>query len=166
MGMMATIINGVALSDAIEKAGCQTRIMSGIEIDKVAEPFIRRRALRHLEKGRVIICVGGTGNPFFTTDSAAVLRGLELDCDVVVKGTKVDGVYDRDPVKHSDAKRYSRVSYDTAIEKNLRVFDQSAFALARDEHMPIFVCRIEDIDRFAKSDVNPDFGTLISGDGE
>lgn len=107
MGMMATIINGVALSDAIEKAGCQTRIMSGIEVDKVAEPFIRRRALRHLEKGRVIICVGGTGNPFFTTDSAAVLRGLELDCNVVVKGTKVDGVYDRDPVKHGDAKRYS-----------------------------------------------------------
>lgn len=166
MGMMATIINGVALSDAIEKAGCQTRIMSGIEVDKVAEPFIRRRALRHLEKGRVIICVGGTGNPFFTTDSAAVLRGLELDCNVVVKGTKVDGVYDRDPVKHSDAKRYNRVSYDTAIEKNLRIFDQSAFALARDEHIPIFVCRIEDIDQFAQSDVELDFGTLISGDGE
>lgn len=166
MGMMATIINGVALSDAIEKAGCQTRIMSGIEVDKVAEPFIRRRALRHLEKGRVIICVGGTGNPFFTTDSAAVLRGLELDCNVVVKGTKVDGVYDRDPVKHSDAKRYSRVSYDTAIEKNLRIFDQSAFALARDEHMPIFVCRIEDIDKFSKNDVKLDFGTLISNEGE
>ena len=163
---MATIINGVALSDAIEKAGCQTRIMSGIEVDKVAEPFIRRRALRHLEKGRVIICVGGTGNPFFTTDSAAVLRGLELDCNVVVKGTKVDGVYDRDPVKHSDAKRYNRVSYDTAIEKNLRIFDQSAFALARDENIPIFVCRIEDIDRFAQSDVNLDFGTLISSEGE
>ena len=166
MGMMATIINGVALSDAIEKAGCQTRIMSGIEVDKVAEPFIRRRALRHLEKGRVIICVGGTGNPFFTTDSAAVLRGLELDCNVVVKGTKVDGVYDRDPVKHGDAKRYSRVSYDTAIEKNLRIFDQSAFALARDEHMPIFVCRIEDIDKFSKNDVKLDFGTLISSEGE
>ena len=166
MGMMATIINGVALSDAIEKAGCQTRIMSGIEVDKVAEPFIRRRALRHLEKGRVIICVGGTGNPFFTTDSAAVLRGLELDCDVVVKGTKVDGVYDRDPVKHSDAKRYNQVSYDTAIEKNLRIFDQSAFALARDEHMPIFVCRIEDIDKFSTSDIELNFGTLISGEGE
>ena len=114
----------------------------------------------------MIICVGGTGNPFFTTDSAAVLRGLELDCNVVVKGTKVDGVYDRDPVKYSDAKRYNRVSYDTAIEKNLRIFDQSAFALARDENIPIFVCRIEDIDRFAQSDVNLDFGTLISSEGE
>lgn len=135
--------------------------MSGIEVDKVAEPFIRRRALRHLDKGRVIICVGGTGNPFFTTDSAAVLRALELDCDIVIKGTKVDGVYDKDPKKHSDATRYDEVSYDMAIEKNLRVFDQSAFALARDEGMPIFVCRIEDIVRFAASEVNFDFGTLI-----
>lgn len=135
--------------------------MSGIEVDKVAEPFIRRRALRHMDKGRVIVCVGGTGNPFFTTDSAAVLRALELDCDIVIKGTKVDGVYDKDPKKHSDAIRYDEVSYDTAIEKNLRVFDQSAFALARDEGMPIFVCRIEDIVRFATSEVSFDFGTLI-----
>ncbi len=135
--------------------------MSGIEVDKVAEPFIRRRALRHMDKGRVIICVGGTGNPFFTTDSAAVLRALELDCDIVIKGTKVDGVYDKDPKKYSDAIRYDEVSYDTAIEKNLRVFDQSAFALARDEGMPIFVCRIEDIVRFATSEVSFDFGTLI-----
>ena len=119
--------------------------MSAIPTERVAENFIRRRALRHLEKGRVVISVGGTGNPYFSTDSAAVLRALELQCDCVVKATKVDGIYDKDPKKHADAVRYDILSLEEALHKNLRVMDQAAIALAHDENMPIFVCRIEDI---------------------
>lgn len=146
MGMLATVINGIALGNAIEKAGQSVRIMSAIEIAKVAELFIYRRALKHLREKRIVVAVAGTGNPYFTTDSAAVLRALELHCDFMVKGTKVDGVYDKDPEKYPDAKRYDTVSITEALQKWLRIMDQSAIALAKDEKLPIFVCRIEDID--------------------
>lgn len=158
MGMLATIINGVALGNAIEKAGQSVRIMSAIEVPKVAEAFIYKRALKHLREGRIIIAVAGTGNPYFTTDSAAVLRALELHCDYMVKGTKVDGVYDKDPAKYSDAKRYDEVSIDEALAKWLRIMDQSAIALAKDEKLPLFVCRIEDIDQIGSPDIQ---GTYV-----
>jgi uridylate kinase len=135
--------------------------MSAIEISRVSELFIRRRALKHLQNGRVVIAVGGSGNPYFTTDSAAVLRALELDCDVLVKATKVDGVYDRDPMKHADAVRYGTVSYAEALSKNLRILDQSALALAGDEKLPIFVCRIEDIASLATEEVR---GTMVTAE--
>ncbi len=145
MGMLATIINGIAIGEAIEAEWLDVRVMSAISAHKVAEDFITRRALRHLEKGRVVVSVWGTGNPFFSTDSTAVLRALELQCDAVVKATKVDGIYDKDPKKHTDAVRYDILSLEEALHKNLRVMDQAAIALAHDENMPIFVCRIEDI---------------------
>jgi uridylate kinase len=146
MGMLATIINGIAVGEAIEEAWVPVRVMSAIPNQKVAEDFIRRRAIRHLEKWRVVISVWGTGNPYFSTDSAAVLRALELWCEVVVKATKVDGIYNKDPKKHNDAERYEILSLEEALHKNLRVMDQSAIALANDEGMPIYVCRIDDID--------------------
>ncbi len=156
--MLATIINGVALGNAIEKAGQAARIMSAIEVPKVAEAFIYKRALKHLREGRIIIAVAGTGNPYFTTDSAAVLRALELHCDYMVKGTKVDGVYDKDPAKYPDAKRYDSICVDEALEKGLRIMDQSAIALAKDEKLPLFVCRIEDIDQIGSPDIK---GTYV-----
>jgi len=145
MGMLATIINWLAVGEAIEAAGVDVRVMSAVPTHRVAEDFIARRALRHMEKGRVVICVGGTGNPYATTDSAAVLRALELQCDSVIKATKVDGIYDKDPHKHDDAVHYEILSLEEALHKNLRIMDQTAIALAHDEDMPIFVCRIEDI---------------------
>ncbi|RAL56340.1 UMP kinase [Candidatus Gracilibacteria bacterium GN02-873] len=153
MGMLATMINGIAIGEAIEDAGVDVRVMSAISAHKVAEDFIQRRALRHLQKGRVVICVGGSGNPFFSTDSAAVLRALELQCDAVVKATKVDGIYDKDPKKHSDAVRYEILSLEDAIQKNVRVMDQAAIALAHDECMPIYVCRIEDVDKINTEEI-------------
>lgn len=153
MGMLATMINGIAVGEAIEDAGVDVRVMSAISAHKVAEDFIQRRALRHLEKGRVVICVGGSGNPFFSTDSAAVLRALELQCDAVVKATKVDGIYDKDPKKNADAIRYDMLSLSDAIQKNVRVMDQAAIALAHDECMPIFVCKIEDIDKINTEEI-------------
>jgi uridylate kinase len=132
--------------------------MSAIPTHRVAEDFIRRRALRHIEKGRVVICVGGSGNPYFTTDSAAVLRALELECDTVVKATKVDGIYDKDPKKHTDAVRYDILPLQEALQKNLRVMDQAAIALAHDENMPIYVCRIEDINLIGTDDI---IGTYV-----
>lgn len=159
MGMLATVMNGIALGDAIMKHGQEVRILSAIEVNKVSELFIRGRALKHLAKGRVVIAVAGSGNPFFTTDSAAVLRALELNCDLVIKGTKVDGVYDKDPKKFADAKKYGEISFQEALEKNIRVLDQSALALAKDEKLPIFVCKIEDIDRLGSWEVE---GTLLT----
>lgn len=158
MGMLATIINGIAVGEAIEEAGVNVRVMSAIPTERVAENFIRRRALRHMEKGRVVICVGGSGNPYFSTDSAAVLRALELDCDCVVKATKVDGIYDKDPHKYDDATRYDILALDEAIKKDLRVMDQSAIALANDECMPIYVCKIEDIDNLSTDTIT---GTYV-----
>jgi uridylate kinase len=131
--------------------------MSAISVHKVAEDYISRRAIRHLEKGRVVICVGGTGNPYFTTDTTAVLRALELKCDCVVKATKVDGIYNKDPKKHSDAVRYEELSLEEALSQNLRVMDQTAIALAKDEKMPIFVCHIEDIDQIGQEKIRGTF---------
>lgn len=158
MGMLWTIINGLAIGEAIEHEGIDVRVMSAIPTDRVAETFIRRRGLRHLEKGRVVICVGGTGNPYFTTDSCAVLRALELDCDVVVKATKVDGIYDKDPKKHTDAVRHETLHMHEVLTRDIRVMDKSAIALANDEEMPIYVCRIEDIDKIGSEEL---IGTFV-----
>lgn len=158
MGMMGTIINGLAIGEAIEDEWVDVRVTSAIPTQRVAEDFIRRRALRHIEKGRVVICVGGTGNPYFSTDSCAVLRALELDCDVVVKATKVDGIYDKDPKKYSDAVRHDSLYLHEVIQRDIRVMDQAAIAIAHDEGMPIYVCRIEDIDKICSDDV---VGTFV-----
>jgi len=139
MGMLATVINALALQDALEKQGVETRVQSAINMTQIAEPFIRRRAVRHLEKGRVVIFAAGTGNPYFSTDTAAALRANEIGAEVVLKATKVDGIYDKDPKKHADAKRYDQVSYTTALEKQLMVMDASAFALCMDNRRPIVV---------------------------
>lgn len=143
MGMLATIMNSVALMSAIEKLGVPSRVTSAIDVPQVAEPYIARRAIRHLEKGRVVICAGGTGNPFFTTDSAAALRALELECDVILKATNVDGVYSADPKKHPDAKLYRSLKFDEVLEKDLKVMDGSAVALCRDGKMPILVFKFD-----------------------
>ena len=139
VGMLATVMNAVSLQDAIEKQGVVTRVASAIPMSQLAEPYIRRRAIRHLEKGRVVIFAAGTGNPFFTTDTAAALRGMEIGADVILKATKVDGIYDRDPRKHADARRYQTVTYNDALQQRLEVMDATAFALCRDNGMKIVV---------------------------
>ena len=143
MGMLATVINALAMQDALEKVGLKARVMSAIKINAVAEDYIRRRAVRHLEKGRITIFAAGTGNPFFTTDSGAALRAVEIEADLLLKATKVDGIYDRDPKKHADAVRYEHLTYDEVIARNLQVMDTAAFALARDSKLPM---RVFDID--------------------
>ncbi|OGJ54013.1 UMP kinase [Candidatus Peribacteria bacterium RIFCSPHIGHO2_02_FULL_49_16] len=165
MGMLATILNGVALQAALESLQVDTRVLSAIQVPQVAEPFIRRRALRHLEKGRVIICAGGTGNPFFTTDSAAALRASELNCDVLIKATNVDGIYDKDPNKHEDAGLLSKLTYKEAIEKHLNIMDQSAFSLCQDQKLPIRVVNVEDTDAIMKAIRGEDAGTVVDGGG-
>ena len=137
--MMATIMNSVALQSALENLGCDTRVMSALSITQLAEPYIRRRATRHLEKGRVVVFAGGTGNPYFTTDTAAVLRAIEINADVVIKGTKVDGVYTDDPMINSEATRYDSLSYKEVIEKELRVMDLTAVTLCKENKLPIIV---------------------------
>ena len=144
MGMLATVMNALAMQSALEDLGVFTRVISAIPMDQVCEPYIRRRAVRHLEKKRVCIFAAGTGNPYFTTDTAATLRANEMACEAIFKGTKVDGVYDKDPVKHADAKRYDRVSYDEVLQKHLGVMDASAIALARDNHLPIIVFSLDE----------------------
>ena len=144
MGMLATVMNALAMQSALEALGVYTRVISAIRMDEVAEPYIRRRAVRHLEKQRVCIFAAGTGNPYFTTDTAATLRANEMACEAIFKGTKVDGVYDRDPVKFPDAKRYDQVSYDDVLAKRLGVMDASAIALARDNKMPIIVFSLDE----------------------
>ena len=139
LGMLATIINSITLQDALEKNGCQTRTLTAISISQLAEPYIRRRAIRHLEKGRVAILAGGTGNPYFSTDTAAVLRATEIEAEVVMKGTKVDGVYDKDPMKSDDAKKFDSISYKEVIENDLKVMDMTAIAMARENDLPIVV---------------------------
>jgi uridylate kinase len=139
MGMLATIINGLGLQDALEKVGVVTRVQTAIDVRNVAEPFIRRRAIRHLEKGRAVIFVAGTGNPFFSTDTTAALRASEMAADVVLKATKVDGVYDSDPRKNPNAKRFDRISYLDALRSRLQVMDSAAFSLCMDNHVPIIV---------------------------
>ena len=142
MGMLATVINGIALQEALENKNIPVRLQSAIEMNKVAEPLIVRRAIRHLEKGRVVIFAAGTGNPFFTTDTGATLRGVQIGADVVIKATKVDGVYDKDPKKHEDAIKYTTLSYDTALKDGIRVMDDTAIALAKDNSIPIIVCNM------------------------
>ena len=144
MGMMATVMNALAVQSALEGMGVFTRVISAIRMDEVAEPYIRRRAVRHLEKGRVCIFAAGTGNPYFTTDTAATLRANEMACEAIFKGTKVDGVYDKDPVKNPDATRYDHVTYDEVLAKHLGVMDASAIALARDNNLPIIVFKLDD----------------------
>lgn len=139
MGMLATVINALALQDALEKSGIPTRVQSAISMTRVAEPFIRRRAERHLEKGRVVIFGGGTGNPFFSTDTAAALRANEIKAEVILKATKVDGIYDRDPLKHPNATRFTQISYQEVLRRDLKVMDATAFTLCRDNGMPIVV---------------------------
>ena len=139
MGMLATVINSLALQTSIEKLGVPTRVLTAIEMPQIAEPYIRRRAERHLEKGRVVIFGAGTGNPYFTTDTAAVLRAIEINADVVIKATKVDGIYDKDPVKYSDAVKYETVTYSEVLNKDLKVMDAAAISLCRDNKLPLIV---------------------------
>ena len=161
MGMLATVINALALQDALEKASAPTRVMTAIQMHSVAEPYIRRRAIRHLEKGRLVIFAAGTSNPYFSTDTAATLRGLEIHADVVAKATRVDGVYDKDPLKHSDATRFSEIEYSDVLSRNLRVLDASAVAMCRDNHMPIVVFNLNVRGNIMRMAMGEPIGTLI-----
>ena len=161
IGMMATIMNSVALQSQLENIGCDTRVMSALSIRQLAEPYIRRRATRHLEKGRIVIFAGGTGNPYFTTDTAAALRATELGAEVLIKGTKVDGVFDKDPVLHSDAKMYKKVSFKEAIQKELRVMDMTAISLCKENSLPIKVFNINKSGELKKLIQGEPIGTLV-----
>ena len=161
MGMLATIMNSVALQSAIEKIGTATRVCSAINVPQLAEPYLRRRVSRHLEKRRIVICSGGTGNPYFTTDSAAALRALELSCDVILKASNVDGVYDKDPNKFSDAKKYETLTFQEAIEKNLKVLDQAAFSLCREQNLPVIVFDFGVKGAFLDAATGKKIGTLV-----
>lgn len=162
MGMLATIINACALQETLEKLGQPTRVCSAIEVSAICERFIKRRALRHLERGRIVILAGGTGNPFFTTDTCAALRASELDVDLVIKATKVDGVYDADPVTHPQAKLFERLTYDDVLRNNLRVMDHSAISLCRENHIPIRVLNIFGEGNMARAICGESVGTLVS----
>ena len=161
MGMLATIMNGLALQDAIERLGVPTRVMTAINMPQVAEPFIRRKAIRHLEKGRVVIFSGGTGNPYFTTDSCGALRAAEIHADVLAKGTKVDGIYDKDPMKYSDAVKYDTVSFNEAITKNLGVMDTTALALCNENNIPILVFNALEEGNILKMAQGKNVGTVV-----
>lgn len=163
MGMMGTVMNALALQSAIEKTGIPTRVQSAISVAEISEPFIRRRAIRHLEKGRVVVFAAGTGNPYFTTDTAAVLRALEVDCKCVLKATKVDGVYDKDPKKHSDAVKYDKLTFTEAIEQNLGVMDATAFAMCKEHNMPVIVLDLMQTGTMAKAVSGKSVGTLVEG---
>lgn len=163
MGMLATVINALALQDALEKLGVATRVQSAITMAQVAEPFIRRRAMRHLEKGRVVIFGGGTGNPFFSTDTAAALRANEMGCDVILKATKVDGVYDSDPKRNPDAKLYTEIAYLTALQKQLKVMDSTAFSMCMDNRMPIVVFNMFTPGNLTRVVCGEKVGTAVSG---
>ena len=161
LGMLATIMNAVCVQDALENLGTVTRTLSAITVAQIAEPYIRRRAIRHLEKGRIVIVAGGTGNPYFTTDTAAALRATELGAEVLIKGTKVDGVFDKDPVVHSDAIKYDRVSYKEAIQKELRIMDMTAISLCKENSLPIKVFNINRIGDLKKLILGEPIGTLV-----
>ncbi|MHC4691199.1 MAG: UMP kinase [Planctomycetota bacterium] len=163
MGMLATIINACALQETLEKSGQPTRVLSAIEVAAMCEPFIRRRAIRHLELGRVAILAAGTGNPFFTTDTCAALRAAELDADLLIKATKVDGVYSDDPEKNPDAKFFEELTYDEVLNRNLRILDHSAVSLSRDNNIPIVVLNIFKKGNMAKAICGERVGTLIRG---
>ena len=162
MGMLATIINGLAMMDALEALGVPARVMTAIDMPKLAEPYVHRRAMRHLEKGRVCIFAGGTGNPYFSTDSAAALRASEIEADALLKATKVDGIYTADPMKDPKAKRYSSLSYSTALEKRLKVMDSAAFALCMDNSIPIVVFDFFDGDALERVVKGKAVGTVVS----
>ena len=161
LGMLATIINAITLQDALEKDGCQTRTLTAISISQLAEPYIRRRAIRHLEKGRVVILAGGTGNPYFSTDTAAVLRATEIEAESIMKGTKVDGVYDKDPMKFDDAEKFDSVSYKEVIGSDLKVMDMTAIALARENDLPIGVFDVNRPGNFKKILKGEKIGTIV-----
>ena len=163
MGMLATVINALAMQDALEKLGVKARVMSAIKINDVCEDYIRRRAIRHLEKGRLVIFAAGVGAPFFTTDSGAALRAIEIGADLLLKATKVDGVYDKDPDKHSDAIRYDRLTYDDVITRNLQVMDTAAFALARDSDLPLRIFNMSQPGELLKILHGEEIGTLVQG---
>jgi uridylate kinase len=161
MGMLATVINALALQDALEHVGVTTRVISAIEMRAVAEPFIRRRALRHLEKGRVVVFAAGTGNPYFTTDTAAALRAMEMRCEVILKGTKVDGVYNADPVIHKDAVKYQTISYLQVLEQRLSVMDATAISLCMDNKLPIVVFKLREAGNMRRVIMGEAVGTTV-----
>ena len=162
MGMLATVINGLALQSALENAGVPTRLQSAIKINEVAEPFIRRRAMRHLEKGRVVIFGGGTGNPYFTTDSAAVLRAIEIEADVILKGTRVDGIYNADPEKDKTAIKFDAISFEDVLKKGLKVMDTTAFTLSQENDLPIIVFDMNKHGNLLKIVSGQAIGTTVS----
>jgi uridylate kinase len=165
MGMLATVMNALALQDALEKRGVPTRVQTALEMRQIAEPYIRRRAIRHLEKGRVVIFAAGTGNPYFSTDTAAALRAMEIHADVFLKATKVDGVYERDPKKYADAKMFAKLSYDSFIERRIGVMDTTAVTLCRDNKLPIRVFRLADRGNIARVILGEEVGTTIDEKG-
>jgi uridylate kinase len=166
MGMLATVINGLAVQDALEKAGVPTRVMSALQINQVAEPYIRRRAIRHLEKGRAVIFAAGTGNPYFSTDTAAALRAMEIQADALCKATKVEGVFTKDPVKYTDATMLRRLSYDRFIQERMGVMDSTAVTLCRDNKLPIRVFALGERGNIQRVVQGEDIGTLVSERGE
>ena len=161
LGMLATIMNAIAIQDALEKNNCETRTLSAINVSQIAEPYIRRRAIRHLEKGRIVIVAGGTGNPFFTTDSAAALRATELCADIVLKGTKVNGIYDKDPKLNSNAIKYNTITYNKVIKDNLRVMDLTAITLCKENDLPIKVFNINNPGDLKQLIMGAKIGTLV-----
>ncbi|MBF72294.1 MAG: UMP kinase [Flavobacteriales bacterium] len=162
MGMLATVINGLALQSSLEDLKVQTRLQTAFKIEAVAEPYIKRKAVRHLEKKRVVIFSGGTGNPFFTTDSAAVLRAIEINADVILKGTRVDGIYDNDPEKNKDAVKFKQISYDEAIAKKLKVMDSTAFTLSKENELPIIVFNMNKPGNLKKIINGKEVGTIVN----
>lgn len=162
MGMLATVINAIAIQDALESQGLHARVMSAIKINQVCEDYIRRRAIRHLEKGRVVVLAAGTGNPFFTTDSAASLRAIEIGAELMIKATKVDGVYSADPAKDPNAQRYVRLDYDAVLDQKLAVMDATAVVLCRDNHMPLRVVDMTQPGAFVRAALGEDVGTLVT----
>ena len=163
MGMLATVINSLALQDALERRGVPTRVMTAIEIRQVAEPYIRRRAIRHLDRGHVVICAAGTGNPYFSTDTAAALRANEIGAEVILKATKVDGIYDCDPKKNPKAKFFKRITYKEALQRNLQVMDSTAFAMCQENKMPIIVFNLFTPGNLLRVVCGEDIGTLVTG---
>jgi len=161
MGMLATLINALALQNALEREGVMTRLMSAIRADVIAEPFIRRRAVRHLEKGRIVIFGAGTGNPYFTTDTAAALRAVEIEADVIIKGTRVDGVYDADPERNPDAKRFAEITYLDVMKKDLKVMDMTAITLCRENKLPILVFNMNGPGNFQRLILGEPIGTTV-----
>jgi uridylate kinase len=164
MGMLATVINGIALQDGLEKAGVDTRLMSALEVKAVCEPYIRRRAVRHLEKGRAVIFVAGTGNPYFSTDTAAALRAMEIHASVLCKATKVKGIYDKDPILHEDAKMVPRLSYDQFLMQRVGVMDATAVALCRDNDLPIRVFKLTEPGNIKRVVMGEDVGSLVTAE--